>query len=126
MAGTVADYVVILDVHTDLKASAGIDDKTFPFTLPSTAAVATQHSILSLMVHSMGAANNLKANVSINGVKVWGYGPTNADLTRPFHEVLKTSENALKPGNNTLKIQVEGGQGTFRVSDIVIWFQNNV
>ena len=125
MAGTVADYVVVSDAPTDLKISGDID-KEFSFSIPSTAAVATQHSILSLMVNSTGAVNDLKANISINGVKVWGYGPTETDLTRSFHEVVKTTENALKIGSNMLTVKVESGQGTFRVSDIVVWFQNNV
>jgi hypothetical protein len=127
MAGTVAGYVVVSDAPSDLKIGDNqVNVKDFDFPIPDNAAVTKQHSILSLMVHSMGSAKALKANVSINGVNVWSYGPTDADLTRPFHEVVKGSENALKIGPNRLKVTLESGQGTFRVSDIVVWFQNNV
>jgi hypothetical protein len=133
MAGTVAGYVVVSDASSELKIGDNqVNVKDFDFTIPDNAAVTKQPSILSLMVHSMGAAKALKANVSIRPpgeqkfIQVWSYGPTDADLTRPFHEVVKTNQNALKIGTNRLKVTLESGQGTFRVSDIVVWFQNNV
>jgi hypothetical protein len=128
---TVANYVVISDRPTDLKIGDNADNSAeFPFPIPADAAIATaqqsQHPILSFMVNSMGAAKALKANISINGVNVWSYGPTDADLTRPFHEVVKKTDQALKIGSNMLRVKLESGQGTFRVSDIVVWFQSNV
>ena len=128
---TVANYVVISDRPTDLKIGDNADNSAeFPFLIPAgaviTAAQQSQHPILSLMVNSMGAAKALKANISINGVNVWNYGPTDADLTRPFHEVLRKKDQPLKIGSNTLRVKLESGQGTFRVSDIVVWFQSNV
>ncbi len=122
MAGTVADYVVITDAELDLKLGAD-SDEDFDFEIPPTAAVA-QRAILALMVNSAGSANDLKSEVSINGIKVFTYGPTDANLTRPFHEIV--SGNVLRIGANNIKIRVVSGKGTFRVSDILIWFQNNV
>jgi|KBSSwiStaDraftv2_1062776.scaffolds.fasta_scaffold483388_2 hypothetical protein len=123
---TVANYVVISDNPTDLKIGDNADNsKEFTFSIPNNAAVTAQHSILSLMVNSMGTVKALKANISINGVNVWGYGPTDTDFTRPFHEVVRASDQALKIGSNMLRVKLESGQGTFRVSDIVVWFQNN-
>ena len=59
---------------------------------------------------------------------VWSYGPTDADLTRPFHEVVEFKNNIkiLKIDDNRLDMKVESGQGTLRISDIVVWFQNKV
>jgi hypothetical protein len=62
MAGTVANYFVASDDPTDLKIGADID-REFTLTIPPTAAAETQHSILSLMVHSTRTAKALKANV---------------------------------------------------------------
>jgi hypothetical protein len=128
---TVANYVVISDRPTDLKIGDNADNSAeFSFPIPADAAIAaaqkSEHPILSLMVNSMGAAKALKANISINGVNVWNYGPTDADLARPFHEVVKKTDQALKIGSNMLRVKLESGQGTFRVSDIVVWFQSNV
>jgi hypothetical protein len=128
---TVANYVVISDRPTDLKIGDNADNSAeFSFPIPADAAIAgaqqSQHPILSFMVNSMGAAKALKANISINDVNVWSYGPTDADLTRPFHEVVKKTDKALKIGSNMLRVKLESGQGTFRVSDIVVWFQSNV
>jgi len=102
MAETVSDCIVISDVPTDLKTGADID-KEFTFEIPKNAALAAEHSILSLMAHSMRAAKVLKAKVSIRPpdekefIQVWSYGPTDADLTRSFHEVVKTKENGKAP-----------------------------
>ena len=131
---TVANYVVISDRPTDLKIGDNADNSAeFSFPIPADAAISatataqkSQHPILSLMVNSMGAAKALKANISINDVNVWNYGPTDGDLTRPFHEVVKKTDQALKIGSNMLRVKLESGQGTFRVSDIVVWFQSNV
>jgi hypothetical protein len=128
MAGTVADYIVLLDDPIDILINAHED---FEFNIPSSAFVGpdvegrTQDPILMLMVNYTGAAiNDLKANASINDKNVWNYGPTDTELTRPFHEVVPAK--LLKTGKNKLTVKVESGQGKLRVSDIVVWFQNKV
>jgi hypothetical protein len=125
----VADYVVVIDKPFDLKSS-GPAEKFLNFTLPSTLVYDKRApGILWYMVNSTGSMNDLKAEVRINAKVVSGYGPSDTDLSRPFHEVLSAPEaegNILIPGDNSIEFQVISGKGTFRVSDVIIFFRNQV
>jgi hypothetical protein len=127
---TVADYVVVTDKPFDLKSS-GPTEKFLNFELPNTIVSGKRGpGILWYMVNSTGKMSGLKAEVRINGKTVSGYGPSDVDLSRPFHEVLsippEEEGNVLIPGTNSIEFLVVSGQGTFRVSDVVVFFQNQV
>jgi hypothetical protein len=135
MAGTVADYVVIPKTDDPITVSIGGDtDDLREFDIPSSALVGLDISekeargqlpVLSLMVNHVPVnQDELSAQIKINDKEVFHYGPTSTNLSRAFQEVLLPKD--LNKGKNTLEVKVLSGKGTFSVSDIVIWFQNQV
>lgn len=100
------------------------DQPEFEFEIPDNAMVIAPRwyeGVLWYMVHSTGAVNQIKVEVSINGQLVNGYGPTSTDLTRPFHEIV--NKGILKKGLNKVMFKYVSGKGKFQVSDIVIFFK---
>ncbi|WP_224367827.1 hypothetical protein [Hyalangium versicolor] len=95
----------------------------FVFNIPQS--IDTQHNaVLMFMVNGTAGSNNLVAQVAINNNVVSTYGPADTALTRPFHEIFPGG--FLKTGNNNkIAVQIVGGSGTFKVSDVVIWFMDN-
>ncbi|WNG33883.1 hypothetical protein F0U61_09745 [Archangium violaceum] len=103
---------------------SGVIISHFTFNIPLTVRV-EQAQVLALMVHAVaGTINNLHAEILLNNTQVFTYGPTNRSFTAPFHKVVPG--NILKAGSNTMAVRVVNGQGTFRASDILLWFQNDV
>jgi hypothetical protein len=91
-------------------------------------AVLDSPAILSFVVNATGSVQALEAVIKINNHTVVQYGPTNIDLTRPFQEVFRYRPNTntpiLKHVGNWITAEVVGGQGTFRISDVIVWYQN--
>lgn len=116
-----ANYSIALgDAQQEVKSGGDID-KEFTFVIPPSAQRQLPF-ILQLMVQTLGA-NDLRVGVSINGSQIFNYGPSDTNLTRPFHDVV--SAQVLNVGNNKLKVALLSGKGTFRFSNIVVWFQDN-
>ena len=106
------------------------DNPSFTFDVPQNADLTKRSpGILWYMVHSTGSVAQIKVDVSINGKAVTSYGPTSTDLTRPFHEIVGHDANdvaILKKGTNTVTFKYVSGVGTFKVSDIIVFFKVQV
>jgi hypothetical protein len=119
-----ANYKTILDDPKDLKVGADTD-WDLDFNLPNTMAI-DKTAVLTFMVQSTGGGSQgLHAKVYINGHDLFTYGPTNTDLSRPFQVLFQDPTHPiLQKGNNNIAIKLLGGLGTFRFSDVVVWFKD--
>jgi hypothetical protein len=82
---SIADYTIISASPFTLQVGGDID-RDFTFSIPSTVSL-TSSAILGFMVTTNGA-DNLKVHVSINGVQVFSYGPSDTNITRFFQKVV--------------------------------------
>jgi hypothetical protein len=100
------------------------DNPEFEFHVPDNALVVAPRwyeGILWYMVNFTGTIKQIKVEVSINGQSVTGYGPTSAEFSRAFHEIV--NKRILKKGLNKVMFKYISGKGKFSVSDIIIFFK---
>ena len=116
----VADYRVIRDGSVTLKTGADID-KHFNFDL-GTAVQHGQRVILQFFYVSSSNANKLDFNFSINGNSIRTIRVTG----NSFGTVHEVAKNVTNDHSNQLKVEIVGGSGEVKVSDIVLWVQRTV
>jgi len=70
-------------------------------------------------------ASNLKVQVKLNDTVVDTLGPLDVGITRYFQIVC---EPGLQPNvaNNLVNFRIVGGTGSFGISNVVVWFHQNV
>ncbi len=115
----IADYKVISDGITSLAIGSDID-RDFIFSLPSSG-FRNQDGILFFVV-SNNSTSALRLRVEFNDQIKLRATLTPNDHYVSLHEVI----DGLKVQNNKLTFTLESGEGTLRVSDIVLYFQRNV
>jgi len=120
---TPAQFSIILYSEKEFVGADGQPvEKTFNFQLPSDAVLSP--AILQFMVHTTANVDELAADISINGKRVYHYGTSSEYLTRMFQVVLSgTRDFPLKRGANVLKVRKTNGNGAFGLSNFVVWFR---
>ena len=71
-------------------------------------------------------SNDLKVQCRLGGQTgpvIWSYGPTDANMTRPFQQVFNGLTVA---GPNNLHFRVVGGTGAMSITNLVVWFQRDI
>lgn len=120
MGGNFADFKTIKDSAFSLNVLATgdvSDDESFTFGLPGDT-IKSQNSILSFMVLNSESA---KLKVSINGTKVVDASLGLTPIGRCYQEICPV--NILKDGKDN-SITFEVTEGNCKISDVVLWFQN--
>ena len=113
----VGDYVVLSDPTVSLSSGQEWEKD---IVLPTTAA-RRQKAILWFMLDTMNP-NALKFHVEVDGTSVMSI-TTESTVARGYHEVI---DYQLPPDVKTVKFKVDSGTGILKVSDIVLFFKNNV
>ncbi len=119
----VADYAILLDNQVALGVGGDVDHDV-TFFLPGSAAL-DGRAVLTLQMEAEDP-DNLRWDFRINGTQVAGF-THNTDRFCAIQEVVEA--DVLRSGGNSpneARIRVEGGQGTLKVSDVVLYFQNAV
>jgi hypothetical protein len=108
----------------------GPTKRDFEFVLPDYALLAgdrpTYSAILQFIANpSRGPDEEFQVEFSINGTKVYVYGPSEADFVRTF--AVSFDHKLLIPGdNNTLTVRRTGGEATLGISNLFVWYLTNV
>jgi hypothetical protein len=119
-------YEVITDNVITLSRDAG-GDKDFEttFDLPSTLQVSAR-SVLMIAVRTFQNSQNVNLDVWINGegplLDSYSTFPTSDQFT--FQEVVPA--NLLKKGQNRIRMELVGGSGSARISDVVLLYGVNL
>jgi hypothetical protein len=123
---TTANYAAISD--DAVTVAIGINtlfqkEHKFPINLSSTVSVG-HHTVLSFMIEPIDPSDLTFKISIINGnntqTKIYSY-TIQSNIWRSFHEVIPP--NVLTATNNKLKVEVTGGSGQLRISDIVLLYQ---
>jgi hypothetical protein len=117
---TIADYVVVAD-GTSTLVRGGTNFVVIDFNLPSNI-VTAQRGILMYRME-VEDPDDLHYHITINNKEVVSF-IHNSDRFGTVHEVIDA--NVLQFGSNTLSAVANGGDGTVKISDIVVHFQATV
>jgi hypothetical protein len=81
--------------------------------------------VATFMVHTENS-NDLKVQLRLGGQAgpvIWAYGPTDANMTRPFQQIFNGLTVA---GPNILHFRIVGGTGAMSISNLVVWFERDI
>ena len=127
MAITIASYVPLLDA--DFTISGTGDERTFPLNVPLEHISGTGGwDVLQFRVTTRNS-DNLRFVAEVNPhrpdgvptefIQEFTYGPSDTNLTRGFHELLRS----VVDSGNDLRFRISGGSGAVTISDIILWYR---
>jgi len=113
MAGPYADYSIAI-LNTILSTTS---EQIYKFHAPN---VVKGPGLLQVEIQTEGTSG-LKAVFKLNDKDVFSYGPSSTNITRVLQALIPS--DALNVRNNVLSGEIVAGSGSFRVRNIVIWWQ---
>lgn len=123
---TAADFSVVVGSGIEkVAAENGPIERQFDFDIPANFVGNTRTSaILHFTAHPSREPDDLfQVQFSINGRRVYRYGPSSADFVRSFSVVFGSS--VLTAGTNVMTVKRTHGEATLGVSSVVVWFKTD-
>lgn len=120
---TLADYFVVRDTPVTLRAG---QHESFTFDVPAdkVRSGGSKRPIVAFYADPSGDARNLSCVIQLNGRAVFSY-PYTGGTGREHFEVVN-HEDLIPDTLNSIRLSVQSGEGSVKISDIILWFQRNV